>query len=290
MGRNILLLFMLFSFFISNAERKRALLIGLSEYPKSEVSSNSWDNIHGVNDVELIGKTLKQKGFIITTLINDNATAKNIRKTFDTFLKESKRGDILYLHFSGHGQPVEDQDGDEEDGWDESIVPYDARKSYTNSYHGENHILDDELNVFFKSLRKKIGPTGYIGVAIDACHAGSAYRGEEVEDSVFIRGTNSGFSPNNKPYVPKIDKRSKIKLDTSSAMAPICLVEACRSYQTNCEIKENGQYYGPLSYYLNGIFQDKGLEINSSWAQGVSDMMSKDKRLLKQNIVIELSE
>lgn len=281
---------MMFSFLISNAERKRALLIGLSEYPKSEISSNSWDNIHGVNDVEIIGKTLKQKGFIITTLINDKATAKNIRKTFDTFLKESKRGDILYLHFSGHGQPVEDQDGDEEDGWDESIVPYDARKSYTNSYHGENHILDDELNVFFKSLRKKIGPTGYIGVAIDACHAGSAYRGEEVEDSVFIRGTNSGFSPNQKTYVPKIDKRSKIKLDTSSAMSPICLVEACRSYQTNCEIKENGQYYGPLSYYLNGIFQNKGLEISSSWAQEVSDLMSRDKRLLKQNIVIEIGE
>lgn len=290
MGRNILLIVMMFSFFVSYAERKRALLIGLSEYPKSEVSSNSWDNIHGVNDVKLIGKTLKQKGFIITTLINENATAKNIRKSFDTFLKESKRGDILYLHFSGHGQPVEDQDGDEEDGWDESIVPYDAQKSYSNTYQGENHILDDELNVFFKSLRKKIGPTGYIAVAIDACHAGSAYRGEEVEDSVFIRGTNSGFSPTNKPFIPKIDKRSKIKLDSSSIMSPICLVEACRSYQTNCEIKENGQYYGPLSYYLNGIFKDKGLEINSNWAQEVSDLMSRDKRLLKQNIVIEMSE
>lgn len=280
----------MFSFFVSYAERKRALLIGLSKYQKSEVSSNSWDNIHGVNDVELIGRTLKQKGFIITTLINENATAKNIRKSFDTFLKESKRGDILYLHFSGHGQPVEDQDGDEEDGWDESIVPYDAQKSYSNTYKGENHILDDELNVFFKSLRKKIGPTGYIAVAIDACHAGSAYRGEEVEDSVFIRGTNSGFSPNNKPYVPKIDKRSKIKLDSSSIMSPICLVEACRSYQTNCEIKENGQYWGPLSYYLNSIFKDRGLEINSIWAQEVSDLMSRDKRLLKQNIVIEISE
>jgi hypothetical protein len=31
-------------------------------------------------------------------------------------------GDIIYLHFSCHGQPFEDMNGDEADGWDESYL------------------------------------------------------------------------------------------------------------------------------------------------------------------------
>ena len=49
-----------------------------------------------------------------------------------------KSGDIVYLHFSCHGQPVEDLDGDEKDGWDESIVPYDAwKKPISGIYDGK---------------------------------------------------------------------------------------------------------------------------------------------------------
>lgn len=285
-----IILFFAISAFI-NAETKRALLIGISDYPFNKTSAQTWHSIHGANDVAILSNTIKRHGFNVKTLTNKNATAKNIRTALNKLVSGSKSGDIIYIHFSGHGQPVEDIDGDETDGWDEAIIPYDAHKTYIKGiYEGNNHILDDELNTILKAIRTKIGSNGYIAVAIDACHAGSSYRGEEDEDSVIIRGTNIGFSATNKPFVPLIDKRSKIKIEQSSTMSPICLIEACRSYQVNCEIKENGKHYGSLSFYLNKVLQKMSLQIDNSWADTVSTLMSKDRRLLKQNVVIETSE
>lgn len=85
---------------------KRALLIGISDYPVyKNMDGASWGNIHGANDVLTIGNTLKLKGFSVTSLVNSNATAANIRKALRKFLSEVKAGDIVYLHFLCHGQP-----------------------------------------------------------------------------------------------------------------------------------------------------------------------------------------
>lgn len=63
----------------------------------------------------------------------------------DSFSSKCKNGDIIYIHFSCHGQPVEDIDGDEDDDWDEAIVACDAKKEYLKGvYTGESHIIDDE--------------------------------------------------------------------------------------------------------------------------------------------------
>ena len=270
---------------------KRALLIGISEYPSyNEAKDASWSNIHGANDVSLLKTTLKNKGFIISTLTNSQATASRIRKAFSKLQGEAKPGDIIYLHFSGHGQPFEDLNGDEEDGWDESIIPYDAQKVYKKGkYTGQNHITDDELNGYLRTIRKKVGSNGFVYVVIDACHAGSSYRGEEDEDSVIIRGTDKGFSMTNKQYTPRIDKRGKIKVEKSPSLSNICIIEACRSYQVNSEIRINGKYYGPLSYYVNQVLQTTKLDKNISWTNRVINLMNQDTRLVRQHPVIETS-
>ena len=158
---------------------------------------------------------------------------------------------------------MEDLNGDELDGWDEAIIPVDAMKAYQKGkYEGKNHILDDELNEYLKVIREKIGKTGFVYVVVDACHAGYSYRGNEEE--VITRGTNRGFSQMNKPFVPKIDKRGKIEIEHSETMSDICILEACRSYQVNSEIQENGTFYGSLSYYVNQVLQKVELG-NAQW-------------------------
>ncbi len=127
--KNSIFCVLFFFFSISvYAQSKRALLIGLSDYPQNEI--NSWNKIHGTNDVDLISKTLKTQSFIISTIINKTATASKIRKELKSFSQSCELGDIVYLHFSCHGQLVEDLDGDEDDGWDEALVPVDALKDY----------------------------------------------------------------------------------------------------------------------------------------------------------------
>ena len=279
----------LFLFCINiHAQTKRGFLVGVSEYP--QMGNNSWNNIHGANDVDLLSKNLKAQSFKITILKNKAATATKIREGLKVFSNSCRSGDIVYLHFSCHGQPVEDLDGDENDGWDESLVPFDAMKVYQEGkYTGEKHILDDELNGYLKTIRTKVGPKGFVYVVIDACHAGSSYRGDDEEDDVIIRGTDQGFSMTNKQYIPRIDKRGKIKVEKSSTMANICVLEACRSYQTNSEIKENGKFYGSLSYYVNKVLLSEKLNGNIFWTEQVNKYMNQDIRLIRQNLVIETS-
>jgi len=284
----------LFCFFVFTeghmlyAQNKHAFLIGVSVYP--QIGNNPWNNIHGSNDVDMLSKTLKAQSFRITSVKNEAATAARIRKGLKAFSNTCKPGDIVYIHFSCHGQPFEDYDGDESDGWDEALVPFDALKEYQQGkYSGENHITDDELNTYLKTIRNRVGPKGFVYVVIDACHAGSSYRGDVDEDSVVIRGTDKGFSKSNKQYAPRIDKRGKIKVEKSANMANICILEACQSYQVNSEIRVDGKYYGSLSYYVNKALESTKLDKSISWTERVTQLMNQDTRLVRQNPVIETS-
>ena len=70
-------------------------------------------------------------------------------------------------------------------------------------------------------------------------------------------------------------------------MANICILEACRSYQVNSEIKEKGKYYGSLSFYVDKILRTTKLDKNTSWTEKTAELMNQDTRLLRQNPVIE---
>lgn len=275
----------------AHAGGKRALLIGISDYPQHRSAELTWAQIHGSNDVDLIMGTLKKQGFTITTLTNAKATAAKIRHAFTKLIEECRVGDMVYIHFSGHGQAYEDLSGDEADGWDEAIVPYDALLQYKKGvYDGSNHILDDELEDYISSIRRKVGRQGFVYFVLDACHMGGASRGDEIEeDELFIRGTDQGFTPNGKKYVPKIDRRGNMKIQSQAGMGAICILEACRAYQTNAEIKQDGQYYGPLTYYINQAIKRVRLSSDTNWVESVRTLMGKDRRLIKQNMVTEKS-
>ena len=264
--------------------------MGISNY--SSNSATQWTDIHGANDVELLATTLKSQQFKITKVTNQQATAKRIRKELISLANSCKPGDMVYIHFSGHGQPFEDKNGDEEDGWDEAIIPYDAQKVYIKGkYEGANHILDDELNGYFNQIRNKVGTKGFLCVVIDACHSGGAARGDELEedDEIFIRGTQDGFSSNGRAYRPRINTNAHFVINSTGTQGGILILEACRSYQSNCEIKQDGQYYGPLSYYINSVLKATPLSKSLTWVQEVKRKMDRDRRLTRQNMVYETS-
>ncbi len=273
------------------AAKRYALLIGISEYPMySDMPQSSWPSIHGENDVNLVSATLKKQGFSVNTILNKKAVASAIRESFKQLMQKVAVGDIVYIHFSGHGQSYEDMSGDEDDGWDEAIVPYDARNMYIKGvYEGSNHILDDELETYFTAIRKKIGAKGFLYVVLDACHMGGASRGEESDDEIFVRGSDNGFSPHQKRYIPKIDRRGNMPVSHINGLSEICIIEACRSYQSNAEIKQGANYYGPLSYYINQSLKSIPITITSNLIENVRKAMNADPRLIKQNMVVEQS-
>ncbi len=292
--RQLLMLIVTLSFFCVQSACsgvKRALVIGLSQYPAYRQAALGWKNIHGANDAAIISRTLRKQNFRVTVLTDGQATAQAIRRALGRLGKHTCKGDLVYIHFSGHGQPVEDTDGDEADGWDEAIVPYNAGQRYVaNVYQGQNHIIDDELNAFVTVIRRKAGASGFVYVIIDACHAGDSSRGDEAEDTVFVRGTNVGFSRSGKAFVPRIDDRPVIRIPGGNNAAGVCYLEACRSYETNAEIRVGTQYFGPLSYYVNTVLSRHALNRNTAWTGVVRRLMNEDRRLVRQNMVVEESK
>lgn len=289
MVRKLLLIIGL-SFMISiagNAQRKRAFMVGISHYDTA-LTGYQWNNINGVEDINLLSPILKKQGFYLTTLLDEQATYQNITNQLSTFTNQTKKGDIVYLHFSAHGQLVEDLNGDEDDGWDEAIVPIDAYKIYKKGvYEGKKHLLDDQLNAYVNKLRTKVGPSGFLYVVIDACHAGTSSRANDET----IRGTKVGFTYKNKVFKPSTQKRSHYKIESSNKMSNVMFLEACRPDQVNMEIKVDGKRYGPLSYNIAQTLQTKPLSTNGNefLNQVRESIMKGAKWPNNQNLVIETS-
>lgn len=223
----VILLAFCLSWPLASMAKKRALLIGISHYPQTTKSNPcTWTNIHGSNDVRLLRGTLQKQGFRITTLTNAQATASHIRRALKRLCQQAAKGDMVVIHFSGHGQPFEDLSGDEADGWDEAIVPYDAKKCYSRTYTGRCHIIDDEFERYINNLRTTVGPRGFVYVVLDACHMGGASRDEsETDSAACARGTNVGVSPNGRTYIPRIDRRGHFTVKASPRMAGVCYIE-----------------------------------------------------------------
>lgn len=232
-----------------SAASKRALVIGIGVYP----AGSGWATINGDKDIPLVEDILLTNGFLpqdIVVLANAQATASAIRNAFHRLIDQAQIGDIVYVHFSGHGQQVTDLHGDEPDGLDEAWVPYDAQLAYVKGqYEGQNHIIDDELNRYLHALRRRVGTTGKIIVIADACHSGDSTRGDDSDElnndlsgntspaPIVIRGTADAFiipptaaaQPHSSPHIP-------------AAVASIdwVLISACKPYQSNREYQGHG--------------------------------------------------
>ena len=208
-----------------NAETKRALLVGISDYGNAMEDPNKWANISGANDIGLLSPLFTEHGYSVTSLVDSQATHANITNALMELAKESKKGDTVYIHFSMHGQPFEDLNGDEEDGWDESLIPVDAEMRYTEGvYEGKNHLLDDELEVYFNDIRSKLSSGGQLLVILDACHSGTASRGDDDH----IRGTREGFTRSGKYYTPDRMQETNdyFTVASTNGQSPVTFIEA----------------------------------------------------------------
>lgn len=265
MKKIILILALFLALPLTGNAKKRALLVGISSYRAN--GRTAWTNIHGKEDVDSLAPALIKKGFTVKTLVNEQATYQGITSSIKTLITETKKGDVVFIHFSCHGQPVEDGllkgfPKDEKDGYDEAIVPIDAgRVYYPNGYKGEKHLIDDEFNGYIKSIRTKIGPKGMLYVTIDACHAGTMYMGG-LES---MRGTNEVLTTQaNTKYNPPRDSVKHYRVERSTSLSPVLLVEACQSRERNSEIRIKGKEFGALSFNIwHALNQMSSFGLNS---------------------------
>ena len=238
-----------------NAQAKRALVIGLGEQ-----QDKAWNKINGDKDVPLVQGMLKSAGFrSVTTLVNRQATKNGIVGAFKRMAASCKQGDVVYVHYSGHGQQMTDVHNDEKDGLDECWIPYDAFRKVSKTYHGEKHLTDDELNVYLNAIRTKIGARGKLLVVIDACHSGDGTRGDDEEvvrgvgdtlvvDSQNVRGLYETFEMIKSFFVGDNGKEKCINNKAKPLAERWITISACKSDQVNIEMKKPA--VGKLTYAL----------------------------------------
>lgn len=76
----------------------------------------AWNKINGDKDVPIVQGMLKSAGFkSVTTLVNQQATKAGIIGAFKRMAASCKQGDVVYIHYSGHGQQMTDVHNDETD-------------------------------------------------------------------------------------------------------------------------------------------------------------------------------
>lgn len=232
------------------AQKKVALIIAVGDYPQG----GRWRSLSSMNDLKYIKAALKKNGFAennIDTLVNEHATKENMVQSLNRLIATVAKGDIVFFQFSGHGQQIEDDNGDEADGYDEALIPYDAKAAYDPvTYSGQNHFRDDLLGSKLQQIRNKIGASGSLLVLLDACYSGTATRGNEF---AICRGDSHAFqSPG---YQPKesLNKTSEtnsgfLKMNGASESNMI-VISASSPNQMNYESKDINQIgVGSLSY------------------------------------------
>ena len=238
-----------------HAQTKRALVIGLGEQ-----QDKAWNKINGDKDVPFVQAMLKNAGFkSVMTLVNRQATKTGIVGAFKRMTASCKYGDVVYIHYSGHGQQMTDVHNDERDGLDECWIPYDACRKASATYHGERHLTDDELNVYLNAIRKKIGANGKLLVVIDACHSGDGTRGDDEDivrgvddtlkvDSLNARGLYETFEAIKSFFMGDNGKENVINTKAKPLVERWITISACRSDQVNIEMKKPS--VGKLTYAL----------------------------------------
>ena len=238
------------------AQTKRALVICLGQQ-----EDKAWPKINGDKDMAYVQEMLNNSGFTsIVKLVNEKATKANIVGEFNKLAKSCKTGDIVYVHYSGHGQQMMDVHNDETDGLDECWIPYDAYRSPCAKDRGEKHLTDDEINKYLNNIRNKVGDSGKILVVIDACHSGDGTRGDEDE---VVRGVAEIFETDD---VANPDARPNDERWIT--------LSACESNQVNIEMKN--PIVGKLTYAIYKNIQEIPNGDNNSFMRQLRMFMNKN--------------
>ena len=238
---------------------KRALLIGINKYliPGADLRGC-------VNDVKDLSAALVQfygfKKKDITVLVDGAATQKAMENGISSLVRGAKKGDVLVLHYSGHGSNVPDdaENRDEADGRDEILCPADL--------NWDKPLRDDWLRKTFDKLPAGVSFT----IIMDCCHSGTNTRAIEPPDvkvkqrylpspwGLAAAETGRSLPRANKPLLRSSRSPRKAK-DIVNAELPELLITGCRDTQTSADAFINGRYNGALTFALvEAIRKTKG--------------------------------
>jgi hypothetical protein len=208
-----------------------ALFIGISDYeymeppvgqasgragaPGVDPESGSGGDVPGVTNIMLRKNALSYDAAKL--LVDSWATKENIRRAIVSWLAErANENTTVVIFFSGHGMFALDDNGDEADGYDEFIVPYDIRYDSSLGWLPETAIRDDEFAEWLDTLKAK-----RVVIMIDSCFSGGIGAGTVASSKGLPSQTNLGIGTADlqagDSFVQDVNKPGRVVLMASAA-------------------------------------------------------------------------
>ncbi|KAF0852385.1 conserved mitochondrial Peptidase C14 (caspase) domain-containing protein [Andalucia godoyi] len=240
--------------------KKMALLIGINYAKDASAKLNGC-----VNDTNYIRRMLKEQfGFkdheiiALTDPVQPHSSAPtkaNIMKGLKKIVDLANSGEYtdFFLEYSGHGSHIDDEDGDEEDGQDEVLVPLDYQKA--------GFITDDFLSgEFLQKLPAKCRLT----VLMDCCHSGSMM-------DLAHKYANGKFS----------------KVNVKPVVADVRMLSGCQDHQTSADafnLFRDKNASGALTWALLTCLKQNNYRV--PWVT----LIDQIRALLKREKMVQIAE
>jgi hypothetical protein len=147
--------------------------------------------------------------------------------------------DLVIIYFSGHGTFIEDDNGDEKDGWDEILVTYDSQCK--KKVKDDNGLRDD----YFVKLANNL-PTDRVLTVMDTCFSSGMVLGSSlpnlllanVQSKFLVKGEFGTQAPR-----PQSDKKILIKNEVGNLDSLKGLLLAAADEKQNAfEIEKGGLF------------------------------------------------
>jgi uncharacterized caspase-like protein len=153
-----------------DGRRQLAVVVGVGQYKNSEIPDLEGppNDARRMYDV-LTGASYGFPKANMCLLLDADASRAGFERAFDGLIERAHPDDAVVFYFAGHGSQAKDQDGDEPDEHDETLILHDSRT-------GDVHDLrDDELNGMLGRLASR---TRNVLIILDSCNSGTATRGD----------------------------------------------------------------------------------------------------------------
>jgi len=256
---------------------KKAVLIGINRYqiPGADLRGC-------VNDVKNLSSVLRNiYGFSkkdLTMLTDLKATKKAMEAAIHRLIANARKGDVLLLHYSGHGSNVPDDNGDEADNRDEILCPTDL--------DWKDPLRDDWLRTEIDKLPAGVSLT----VIMDCCHSGTNTRALPQPDAPRIErflpcpldlmASESGRALKGRirTSLHRRVQEGGRKRDVVHARIPEVLITGCRDTQTSADAYIGGSYNGALTFSLCAALKEaKGKILYSDLQERIAQKLKRGR-------------
>ena len=252
---------------------KKALLIGIN-YNTSTSNLRLRGCINDIINIKTFLQTNCNYSPNNIRILTDNTqllpTRQNIISSIDWLLSNTKKGDTLFFYYSGHGSFLADTSNDENDGYDETIVPLD--------FTSTGLLTDDWL---FTNLICKIPKDVTLWGFTDCCNSGSMFdlKYKYTSTSKPIRKSiNRIYDYRKSEWSDSISLSIE---NSKDVIGNVYFFSGCKDNELSSDAYIEDTYQGAFTYCLVQILYNNTIPINRTLTRFDNKKLSL-KEILKE--------